>query len=571
MTIREDRFRRWFAGATATLFALGCNYSTSSGGSGERLQDSDIVVARSFDTGLTWSSPSAINEEASTDTWGDWAPQLATDTLGHWLAAWHSSSFPKVGTARPDLDILATRSADDGATWAGQGAVNTNASTDTGADSSVSIATDKLGTWIAVWASTDTLGDTIGDDNDILFARSMDDGATWSAPAPLNTTAATDTGTTAPPDAVNGVLGTAIAVAAGFRHSCAIQAGTGNVICWGDDYYGQATPPDAVNGVSGTATAVAAGGFHSCAIQAGTGNVVCWGDDSSGQATPPGAVGTATDITAGADSSCAIQAGTGNVVCWGDDSSGQATPPAAVNGVSGTATDIAAGYYHSCAIQAGTGNVVCWGDDGFDQATPPDAVDGVSGTATAVAAGGLHSCAIQAGTGNVVCWGNDGFGQATPPDAVNGVSGTATDIAGVYYHSCAIQAGTGNVVCWGYDGFGTDWEPQVATDGLGNWVVVWSSNNPLGDTIGQDPDILVARSTDDGLTWTAPSPVNSNASADRDGTTRPLFIDVDRSPCLATGQGVWIATWTAVNGLGDPKPRPPFNPSNDDLFVARSL
>ncbi|MDH5284721.1 MAG: glycoside hydrolase, partial [Gemmatimonadota bacterium] len=123
MTIREDRFRRWFAGATATLFALGCNYSTSSGGSGERLQDSDIVVARSFDTGLTWSSPSAINEEASTDTWGDWAPQLATDTLGHWLAAWHSSSFPKVGTARPDLDILATRSADDGATWAGQGAV----------------------------------------------------------------------------------------------------------------------------------------------------------------------------------------------------------------------------------------------------------------------------------------------------------------------------------------------------------------------------------------------------------------------------------------------------------------
>jgi hypothetical protein len=113
-----------------------------------------------------------------------------------------------------------------------------------------------------------------------------------------------------PPDAVNGVSGTATDIAAGFSHNCAIQAGTGHVICWGNDWYGQATPPDAVNGVSGTAT----------------------------------------DIAAGSDYSCAIQAGTGNVVCWGEDYDGQATPPDAVNGVSGTATDIAAGRSHTLAI-----------------------------------------------------------------------------------------------------------------------------------------------------------------------------------------------------------------------------
>jgi len=237
------------------------------------------------------------------------------------------------------------------------------------------------------------------------------------------------------------------------QRSCAIQEGTANVVCWGRDNVGQATPPNAVNGVSGTATNIAAGGIHSCAIQAGTANAVCWGFGRYGQATPPGAVngvsGTATDIAAGGFHSCAIQAGTANVVCWGSDFWGPATPPDAVNGVSGTATDIAAGIDHNCATQAGTGNVVCWGRDNFGQVTPPDAVNGVSGTATEIAAGGFHSCAIQAGTGNTVCWGLDTWRQATPPDAVNGVSGIATAIAAGRSHSCAIQAGTGNVVCWG--------------------------------------------------------------------------------------------------------------------------
>ncbi len=36
------------------------------------------------------------------------------------------------------------------------------------------------------------LGGTIGTDRDILFVRSIDDGATSSSPAPLNTTAAAD-------------------------------------------------------------------------------------------------------------------------------------------------------------------------------------------------------------------------------------------------------------------------------------------------------------------------------------------------------------------------------------------
>ena len=69
------------------------------------------------------------------------------------------------------------------------------------------------------------------------------------------------------PDAVNGIAGTASDIAPGGFHSCAIQAGTGSVVCWGNDRWGLATtPPDAVNGVSGTATDIAAGFWHSLAI-----------------------------------------------------------------------------------------------------------------------------------------------------------------------------------------------------------------------------------------------------------------------------------------------------------------
>jgi len=70
-----------------------------------------------------------------------------------------------------------------------------------------------------------------------------------------------------------------------IRHSCAIQAGTGNVVCWGDNGWGEAAPPDTVNGVSGTATDITTGVGHSCAIQAGTGNAVCWGADFDGRSS----------------------------------------------------------------------------------------------------------------------------------------------------------------------------------------------------------------------------------------------------------------------------------------------
>jgi len=75
-----------------------------------------------------------------------------------------------------------------------------------------------------------------------------------------------------PPASVDGTDGTASAIAAGADftspHSCAIQAETGNVVCWGGNEYGQASPAASVNGTAGTASAIAAGEEHTLAIQA---------------------------------------------------------------------------------------------------------------------------------------------------------------------------------------------------------------------------------------------------------------------------------------------------------------
>jgi len=101
----------------------------------------------------------------------------------------------------------------------------------------------------------------------------------------------------------------------------------GAVVCWGIEW--ENVPRD-VRNVSGTASAIAAGGMESCAIQAGTGKVFCWGRSASPPLTVNGAAWTASAIATGDTHSCAIPAETGGVVCWGNDSSGQVMPPGAV-------------------------------------------------------------------------------------------------------------------------------------------------------------------------------------------------------------------------------------------------
>jgi hypothetical protein len=305
--------------------------------------DEDILVSRSTNNGASWTAPAALNSNAASDSGQDFYPQVTTDGAGNWVAAWMSTD--SLGdTIGADWDILVSRSTNNGASWTAPAALNTNAASDSGSDGAPQVTTDGAGNWVAVWTSNDSLGGTIGTDADILVSRSTDNGDSWTAPAALNTNAATDSR---------------------------------------DDYWPQVTTDGAGSWVT------------------------VWGsNDSLG-----GTIGTDYDIL--------VSRSTNNGASW--------TAPAALN------------------------------------------------------------------------------------------TNAASDA-------------------------GDEYEPQVTSDGGGNWVAVWSSNDGLGGTIGIDNDILVSRSIDNGAAWTAPASLNTNSASDS---------GYDRNPQATTdGGGNWVAVWYSNDSLG---------------------
>lgn len=160
--------------------------------------DYDIWVAQSFTGGASWASPILLNSTGWSDSSDDSHPVLATDSAGNWLAVWESNDASLGG----DGDLMVARSTDDGATWTAPSPLNQNAPTDTGFDARPTIKTDSAGTWLVVWESNEDLGGNIGQDLDLVFVRSIDNGITWTAPQPLNNNANSDLGDDANPSLI---------------------------------------------------------------------------------------------------------------------------------------------------------------------------------------------------------------------------------------------------------------------------------------------------------------------------------------------------------------------------------
>ena len=254
----------------------------------------------------------------------------------------------------------------------------------------------------------------------------------------------------------------AIQLASGFFHTCALLE-TGAVRCWGAGAQGQLgyannlsigddEAPASAGDVSlgGTAVQVATGFVHSCALLE-NGDVRCWGQSSDGQlglgyfafigddelptAVPPVSLGgPAQQIVAGGFHTCALMVD-GTVRCWGRNAQGQLglgntnyvgddELPSAVGpvDVGGTVVQLEAGFGHTCA-RLDTGEVRCWGfaalgelgsgsteNIGDDELPSSVAVVDVGGPVTQLSTATDHTCALL-DTGAVRCWGFGEFGQ----------------------------------------------------------------------------------------------------------------------------------------------------------------
>jgi alpha-tubulin suppressor-like RCC1 family protein len=198
----------------------------------------------------------------------------------------------------------------------------------------------------------------------------------------------------AEPVGVASLDGAAESICAGGHHNCVLLAG-GAVRCWGWDGRGQLgdsalradrAAPAAAVGLETAAVALACGFRHTCAVLA-NGTLACWGDDLAGQLgddenlrsqpTPVAVAaldGAVVAVAAGYAHTCAVLKG-GVVRCWGGNDSGQlgaglladwSAVPLPVAGLGGVALQLAAGRSHTCALLA-HGTVRCWGRGGEGQ------------------------------------------------------------------------------------------------------------------------------------------------------------------------------------------------------------
>ena len=290
----------------------------------------------------------------------------------------------------------------------------------------------------------------------------------------------------------------------GAGHSCAIlEDGDGRpggpVKCWGRGSEGQLdgnvvsdTLPVKMDLGSNTAIAIGAGWRHTCAIL-NDGLVKCWGDERDNglrlginTAAKIGSPSLRTGhrarvLSVGVDHACVIL-DNHKVSCWGKNNEFQLGGGNYSNrrvlevdlGANRTARGIAAGQVHTCAL-LDNHEVKCWGDNTHYQLNSTNTAStsetftlgndssGNPYRPTAIGAGWNHTCVLN-DAGEIKCWGDNRSRQinATTDDklTITGVGSLGADslgesraladaIAPGRSHTCVTVKNSGSIYCWG--------------------------------------------------------------------------------------------------------------------------
>ena len=201
--VASDGKGNWVIPLVSTGNAL-FDFATSPCGVKNLGSDPDIVVVTSTNTALSAAAfppsypfgtcyPSMLSHYAETDSALDGSPAIASDGQ-QWVAVWSSdvqqfSDGGKMVQLGADYDLLISVS-NDGKSWSTAKPLNSNAATDSGSDRHPALAVSGKD-WVVVWESTEALGG-LGTDADVLVVRSTDAGKSWSAPRALHDNAGSD-------------------------------------------------------------------------------------------------------------------------------------------------------------------------------------------------------------------------------------------------------------------------------------------------------------------------------------------------------------------------------------------
>src|SRR5262249_29150384 len=113
-------------------------------------------------------------------------PTLATDGAGNWDATWQTRHTFLFEPGEDLGDVYAARSTDNGSTWSAPTPISTGVDIH---DFFPEVVAAEPGVFVIAWMSYDLSAAV--PNHDIRFSRSVDGGATWSAPATLNSDAGT--------------------------------------------------------------------------------------------------------------------------------------------------------------------------------------------------------------------------------------------------------------------------------------------------------------------------------------------------------------------------------------------